>query len=121
SEGIPGAWPALRAALAAHAPELRALVDRPVQTNEVGRSAVLLGGFLLLARAHGLPLRLLEIGASAGLNLRWDHYRYEGAGVAWGDAASPVRLTDVFEVPPPLAVTAEVNTRAGCDASPVDP
>ena len=40
------------------------------QTNEVGRSDVLVGGFLQIAEETGLPLRLLEIGASAGLNTR---------------------------------------------------
>ncbi|MGH9370717.1 MAG: DUF2332 family protein [Vicinamibacterales bacterium] len=27
-------------------------------------------------RQTGLPLRLLEIGVSAGLNLRWDHFPF---------------------------------------------
>jgi hypothetical protein len=50
----------------------RPLVDDPVQTNEPARSAGLLGGFLEIARRTGLALRLLEVGASAGLNLRFD-------------------------------------------------
>src|SRR5438034_5449361 len=75
--GLEGAWAAFRDTLEQHRDTLRALVTSPVQTNEVGRSAALLGGFLLVARETGLPLRLLELGASAGLNLRWDHYRSE--------------------------------------------
>src|ERR1051325_1682374 len=47
-----------------------------VQTNEIGRSCALLPGFLEVALRTGLPLRLLEIGASAGLNLRWDHFPF---------------------------------------------
>jgi hypothetical protein len=50
-----------------------------VQTNEIGRSCALLPGFLEVARHTGLPLRLLEIGASAGLNLRWDYFPFLGA------------------------------------------
>ena len=120
--GADGAWPAFRAALEEHRDRLRALVLSPVQTNEVGRSAALLGGFLLVARETGLPLRLLELGASAGLNLRWDHYRYEAADAAWGDASSPVRLAGIFaKHVPPLDVSCHVATRAGCDRYPLDP
>src|SRR3954469_22308901 len=48
-------WPAFRATVAEHADALRADTDRGVQTNEVGRSGALLGGFLLVAQATGLP------------------------------------------------------------------
>ena len=120
--GTPDAWHDFRAAVEENAAELRGLVRRPMQTNEVGRCAALLGGFLLVVKESGLPLRLLEVGASAGLNLRWDHYRYEGAGAAWGDPGSPVRLTGVFvDDPPPLGVGAQVVERSGCDRRPLDP
>lgn len=113
------AWPAFRDAVDEHADELRRLVRLPVQTNEVGRSAALLGGFLEIARATGLPLRLLEAGASAGLNLRWDRYWYGG----WGSRDSPVRFDDVFAdgVVPDFDVDVAVADRLGCDRSPVDP
>ena len=120
--GTPGnVWPAFRAVLHEHRDALRELVERPVQTNEVGRSASLLGGFLTVARETRLPLRLLEIGASAGLNLRWDRYRYESNGWSWGSSMSPVRFTNVFEEATPEAVDCEVAERAGCDLAPVDP
>ena len=125
------AWPAFRDALGEHRSEIRRLVDRGCQTNEVGRSAALLGGFLEVAHRTGLPLRILEIGASAGLNLRWDRYRYEsgksderdgGPGEAgWGDENSPVRFVHFFDVPPPLDRAAEVAERKGCDLVPIDP
>ena len=72
--------------------EVAALVWHPVQTNEPGRSAALLGGFLEVARQTGLPLRLLEIGASAGLNLRWDRYFYAAPDGSWGDPQLPGAL-----------------------------
>jgi hypothetical protein len=93
-----------------------------VQTNEVARSRALLGGFLLVAEATRLPLRVLEFGASAGLNLRWDRYRYEIGDAHWGDESSPVRLRDGFaDGVPPLHLAADVAERRGCDISPIDP
>ena len=115
------AWPVFRQALLDHLAEIRRLVSRGCQTNEVGRSAALLGGFLEVAHRTGLPLRILEIGASAGLNLRWDKYRYESPLEEWGDANSPVRFDHAFDLPPPLNHTAEVVERKGCDLNPVDP
>ncbi len=58
------AWPDFRAVMADHAAELRELIDLPMQTNEVGRSAALLGGFLHAARATAaewLERRLAEL------------------------------------------------------------
>jgi hypothetical protein len=115
------AWPLFRDALREHRSEIRRLLVHPCQTNEVGRSAALLGGFLEVAQRTGLPLRILEIGASAGLNLRWDAYRYESEAGGWGDAASPLRFDGVFEVAPPLDRDAEVVVRKGCDLEPIDP
>jgi hypothetical protein len=117
------AWDAFLRTLIEHTGLLRELVRLPVQTNEVMRSAALVGGFLQVAAEMGLPLRLLEIGASAGLNLRWDHYRYEqAADSSWGDPDSPVRLAGMFtEGRPPFDVECEVVARRGCDLRPVDP
>lgn len=104
-----------------HVPQLRAMVDDPVQTNEVGRCAATLGGFLLVARATRLPLRLLEIGASAGLNLRWDRYRYVGADVSWGDRRSPVIVNWTLNGGwPDVRVVPSIVERRGCDLAPVD-
>jgi hypothetical protein len=116
-----GAWSAFHRAVATDAEALRPLLDRPVQTNEVGRCAALLPGFLAVARETGLPLRLLEVGASGGLNLRWDRYRYEAAGFSWGEKGSPVRLRFELEGEPPATAPVPVAERSGCDRSPIDP
>jgi hypothetical protein len=117
------AWEPLRDALRRNAADLRISLEQPVQTNEVGRSAALLFGFLAVAAETGLPLRLLEVGASAGLNLRWDRFRYEAEGFSWGPSASPVKLEFELEGAPPgdLPSSVEIVSREGCDASPIDP
>ena len=117
-EGDP--WPAFRATVADNIERLRAYVELPVQTNEVGRSATLLGGFLTIAREIAIPMRVLEIGSSAGLNLHWDRYRYESGGWSWGDESSPLRFASVFEQTTPESVEVNVVERAGSDPNPVD-
>src|SRR5262245_59314623 len=97
------AWRALRTLLAT-CPPLAPYLARPPQTNEVGRAAALVGGFLTVARDWSRPLRLLELGASAGLQLRFDHYRYETGRVSFGDPVAPVRFVDCWEGTPPLDV-----------------
>jgi hypothetical protein len=115
-------WPAFRDTVAEHGDVLRQLLQLPVQTNEVGRCRALIGGFLTVARETNLPLRIMEIGASAGLNLRWDRYRYENGDDTWGDPASPVRLVDGFiEGRPELDIAAQIAERSGCDVAPLDP
>jgi len=114
-------WPTFVATIQDSADELKDSLRRPVQTNEVGRAAALVGGFLLVARQTGLPLRLLEAGASAGLNLCWDHFLYEARGQKWGPEDSPVRLCDYNSAMPlPFDVRATVIERAGCDINPLD-
>ncbi len=114
------AWPAFRAALESDAAALRPLLERPVQTNEVGRCGALLVGFLGIAARTGLPLRLLELGASGGLNLRWDRYRYQAGEFAWGPPDSP--LTVAFELvgEPPPSLPIDIAERRGCDPAPLD-
>jgi hypothetical protein len=118
----PGVWTAFLEVVSEQAERLQLLLERPVQTNEVARSRALLGGFLQIARETNLPLLLSEVGASAGLNLRWDHFRYEVDGHEWGDPGSPLRLRDGFVGrPPSFDVRVDVVERKGCDAAPVDP
>jgi hypothetical protein len=107
--------------VAGHRDEVdRRLLDG-VQTNEVGRSAVLVGGFAEVGRRTGLPLRVLEVGASAGLNLRWDHYAYDTGALVAGVPDSPVRFSGVWVGPPPdLPTGFRVVERRGCDRNPLD-
>jgi hypothetical protein len=90
---------------------------RSTQTNEVGRCAYLRP--CIAAAADGRPLALVEVGASAGLNLNLDRYAYDfGGGVTGGDPASPLTIgTDLRRGTPPLELP-PVGWRAGIDLSP---
>jgi hypothetical protein len=94
-------------------------LDSAPQTNEVGRSAVLMSGLLVVAARFGLPLRLYELGASAGLNLQLDRYRYDLGGRAAGDPASPLVLKPEWSGPPPPEAAVRIIGRAGTDLNPV--
>jgi hypothetical protein len=121
AKGPDGAWELFRALVAEERERLQPLVALPCQTNEVGRCAPLAFGFLELAARHGLPLRLLEVGASAGLNLRFDHFRYGSGGVSWGPPASPVNLSGMWlDLPARLPPEVAVVERRGCDRRPID-
>ncbi|WP_339947409.1 DUF2332 family protein [uncultured Albimonas sp.] len=135
--GVSAAWPPgaegdpVAAALAAferHADWLDPWLDGPPQTNETGRSGALLGGLLALAeRTGGMPVDLLEIGASAGLNQNLDGFRYDfGEERGWGEADSPVRVRHAWRgaasvLDARLGARLEIAARAGCDQSPLDP
>ena len=115
------AWTAARAAMIAHADRLAAFITHEPQTNEVRRSAVLLPGFLQIAKETGLPLATFEIAASAGLNLNWDRYAYQLGDQPWGDAASPVAIDCEWEGPAPaLDADIRVISRFACDRRPTD-
>ncbi len=101
-------------------PEMAYWISGPPQTNEVMRSAALLPGFLEIAKAQGLPLRMLEMGCSGGLNLWWDRYRYQLGDTVWGPEDSPVRLEPRWDGPSPQVVPLTVASRQGADRLPVD-
>ena len=119
------AWPAFRELVAAHVELLRDRLADGVQTNEVGRAAALAPCFLTVAIETGRPLRVLEVGSSAGLNLRWDQFHYADGDDTWGTDSSPVRLEGRWtgsprpwrDAPPSDGLVVE---RAGCDPKPID-
>src|SRR5690606_39056362 len=120
----PGLAADFLAAVAEHRDAIEDRLGDGVQTNEVGRCAVLAPGLAAVARRSGLPLRLLECGASGGLNLRWDHYWYDTGESTLGDPPSPVRIVGAWRAGPDglpdLSRPVEVPERAGCGRSPVD-
>lgn len=104
---------------------IQQLHTRLVQTNEVNRCGLWLPAFSLVAqREPGRVLGLVEIGPSAGLNLLWDHYRYEyGNGYSAGRADAPLHLSVALRgegIPPLLETMPAVGSRIGLDLNPVD-
>ena len=97
-------WPSIK-------PELLA---RATQTNEIGRCALLLPVLAALPQ----PLALLEVGASAGLNLFPDRYAYRYGEHRVG-AGGPLLDCTVTGLTPPTTLP-EVVWRAGLDRNPLD-
>ena len=98
---------------------------RLVQTNEVSRCAGLMPVFAAAFKElGGRPLYLVDIGASAGLNLFWDHYGYKyGDRLVAGDRNSPVQIECALNgpnVPPCLTNFPPVIARVGVDLNPLD-
>ncbi len=120
-EGARLAWPALRDVLNGHQAEVRTWLGHPPQTNEVGRGAALAGALCHLVAEADRPVRLVEIGTSAGLNLRADQFWITGAGVSYGPSSSPVRMPDAWRGRPPPVTRVRVVSRIGGDLAPVDP
>ncbi len=88
------------------------------------RCIALLPAFLTIAREVGLPLELLELGPSAGLNLLVDRYRYRYAAGSWGAMSARLELQAEERggtVPAHLLATElVVRRRRGIDLAPVD-
>lgn len=118
--------PAFRDFCATHADRLRPqLHTRLTQTNEVRRCACLLPVFAVIAaRSGAAPFALVEIGASLGLNLYWDRYRYTyGSGETFGPPDAPLHLTCASRgdpLPPLPETLPAVTSRVGLDLNPID-
>lgn len=98
---------------------------RRTQTNEVARSAAILPWLSAQARSAGEPIHLVDIGASAGLNLCLDRFDYSYSSGEEIEAINPAsrRLTLACENRGAFSMSAAVPTiatRHGIDLMPVD-
>jgi hypothetical protein len=107
-----------------HRDEIAALLAvRRVQTNDCGRTGVLGPGLTWIAAQRPGDLALVDVGASAGLNLIGDRYRLDyGEYGATGSPGSPVHVDcQVKDRPPPIAPQLPSFVwRVGLDREPVD-
>lgn len=104
-----------------HSDFIEKYLDSPPQTNEVGRSAILLPALLQLAKRHQLPFNMFELGASAGLNQGLPHFAYDYGNWRWGETNSPVQLACEWRGAPPPQTSGEIiiSSVMGCDIAPV--
>ena len=114
-------WPAVAAALSAHAPFILDRLALPPQTNEVRRSAVLIAAARWLTARHGLPVALSELGSSAGLNLLFDRFALVVQRRRFGPDDAVLSLDPDWEGPLPEPAETVVAERSGADLAPLDP
>ena len=108
------------AAVDAHRHRIASELDWGVQTNEVVRTAALYPGLAHITSLTGQPLSLREIGTSAGLNLRLDHFHFAQGTWSAGDPAGAVEIIDRWGEQIPPTTLLRITDRAGCDPSPID-
>ena len=111
----------LLAVLAAQERFLCDWVESPPQTNETGRSAVLIAAAAEVVSHCCLPLHLSELGASAGLNLLFDQYALHIGAESWGAAGSALALRPDWRGAVPRPVMIQMTARRGVDLTPLDP
>jgi len=114
-------WSAVETAISHHEAELLTWLETAPQTNEVRRSAVILAALAELHSVCDLPVELYELGASAGLNLRADHFCLETGSVTLGSRKSSVVLRPEWSGSEPPTQLPNIVRRAGVDLSPIDP
>ncbi len=118
--------PAFTAFCQEHRDELVGVMrERSTQTNEVRRCVALRLGVSHVQRSWPGQVALTEVGASAGLNLLFDHYSYRlGNQITTTptDRSSVVVSCDVRGPAPDglLAATPTVTRRLGIDRHPID-
>lgn len=94
------------------------LSTRRVQTNEVRRCAPLV---MALSRIAAGPMALIDVGASAGLNLLFDKFGYTIGGEPLGDLGAPVQISATVRGPAPrIDAMPTVVQRMGIDVAPLD-
>lgn len=92
----------------------------PTQTNEIARVAGLAAVLAELSAQQSLPCRILELGASAGLNLNLEHYHLKLGQLRLGPAASAVHIAPRWSGPSPLPGEVVIAGASGVDLCPLD-
>jgi len=113
-----GVGPKFRSFVLAHEEEIVEMGNtRYTQTNECRRCVALLP---MVAMAEFRAFHLIDVGASAGLNLGLDRYGYRYDDKEWHPDAEPLLEAESRGVAPEL-FEIEVLSRTGLDVNPLDP
>ena len=113
-------WQTVQDVMHSHTARLDHWLDRPPQTNEIGRSACLIAAAHWLAAQYDLPIVLSELGASGGLNLNWDHYALQAGATRLGPNNAALTLTPDWAGNTPEPARVKVAHRRGVDLTPLD-
>ena len=114
-------WPDLARGLHEHETFLMDWMQSVPQTNEVSRSSVIFPALMQIAHRCQMPLSLLEVGASGGLNLRANKFSYDLGGLTCGTAGSKLHLTPEWRGSSPVLADPDIVARRACDLNPLDP
>ena len=112
---------AVQAALRNQATHILRLLSYIPQTNEIGRSAVLIATALILEPRFKLPLIVSELGASAGLNLLFDQFALSSFGFTYQHHKATLTLTPDRRGPVPPSGRFKIAGHAGVDLSTTNP
>jgi len=112
---------AVLSALKTHEDFLLDWTQLPPQTNEVRRSAALIGMAHVATRHFDRPIVLSELGASGGLNLMWDHFALDTGDGVLGPTDAVLTLRPDWTGPTPPATRPRIAARSGVDLNPLNP
>jgi hypothetical protein len=95
-------------------------LDSPPQTNEVARSGPLMAGLMAAAARLDMPFDLIELGASGGLNLNLDRFRFHLGETVVGPDDARVVIRPNWDGPSPLGPMPVIASRRGVDQNPLN-
>jgi len=114
-------WDAISTTLITHSDFIDDFINSAPQTNEVRRATALIAAAHVIAAVAPNPMRVSELGASAGLNLNWDRFALKAGGTRFGPSDAALTLTPDWSGPLPPRAALRVIERRGVDLNPVDP